>query len=323
MVLRRFRVRSSPNLGGRYICSLLTWGGKLLWWLALHRNSYDIIQIVHGRLHAVPAVLAAALLGKPVIIKIGRGGLDQFDLDLVKSKRLLGSWYANTIVRYTTGYISNSREITADLVRWNIATERIHEIPNGVELPLLQDSLPQSGTIRCIYLGRLDPEKSIDLMIRGFAQLDDQSGVSLTIVGDGECRSELEALVIELGLQGSVRFIGAVADVTASLQTADVFVSTSISEGMSNALLEAMSFGLMPLVSDVSGVADMVDDGISGLLFAAGDLAAFTKRLETAVTMPAVARRALGKAARATVEKRFGIDHVAGKHVVLYETFLQ
>jgi glycosyltransferase involved in cell wall biosynthesis len=174
--------------------------------------------------------------------------------------------------------------------------------------------------MRCIYLGRLDPEKRIDLMIHGFARLEDRSGVSLTIVGDGDCRSELEALVLQLGLRDCVTFSGAVGDVTASLQAADVFVSTSISEGMSNALLEAMSFGLMPLVSDVSGVADVVGDNRSGLLFVAGDLEAFTRRLHTALTMPAVTRRAFGRAARTTVEERFGIDCVAERHVALYET---
>lgn len=318
--LRRFRVQSPPSLGGRHMFSLLVWGAKLLWWLTRNRSNYDIIHIIHGRLHALPAVLAGTLLGKPTLIKIGRGGQQHFDIDLVSRKRVIGSWYSSVLVRYTTGYIANSREITQDLRRWQVASHRIHEIPNGVELPALVDDAWQGSAVRCVYLGRLDPEKSVDMMIRGFSRLPDQSAATLKIVGDGACRAELEALTSELGLRDRVIFTGAVADVTASLRAADVFISTSVSEGMSNALLESMSFGLMPLVSRVSGVTDIVEDNRSGLLFDPADLDEFVRRLETAVKMTAAARRAFGTAARATVRDRFGIDKVAEQHVALYRT---
>jgi glycosyltransferase involved in cell wall biosynthesis len=108
------------------------------------------------------------------------------------------------------------------------------------------------------------------------------------------------------------------SDVSPALLDADVFVSTSLSEGMSNALLEAMSFGVMPLVSRVSGVADIVEESRSGLLFAPGDLDAFVAKLEESVGMAPLTREAYGTAARAAVADRFGIDQVAAQHVALY-----
>jgi len=317
--LRRFRVRQPPNLGGRHIGSLIIWTMKLFCWLTLNRKDYDVIHVIHGRLHAVPAVLAGALLRKPTLIKLGRGGIEHFDLDLVSRKRWFGRWYATMLVRYTTSYIANSREIVQDLRRWQIDESRIHEIPNGVELPRLQDGVHQGDVARCIYLGRLDREKSIDMMIHGFARLRAEIRATLTIVGDGDCRRDLEALVENYGIGNRVFFTGSVTDVARQLQSADIFVSTSVSEGMSNALLEAMSFALMPLVSKVSGVADIVEHNQSGVLFAPGSLDAFASALEAAVALPPEARRALGAAARATVEERFGIDQVAATHVKLYE----
>jgi glycosyltransferase involved in cell wall biosynthesis len=317
--LHRFRLRKAPNLGGRHMGSLLVWCAKLLWWLSLHRREYDVIHIVHGRLHAVPAVLAGSLLGKPTLIKIGRGGTEHFDLDVVSRKRLFGSWYARTIVRHVTAYVANSRNIIEDLRRWHVPATKIHQIPNGVEIPHLRADRPPGDIVRFVFLGRLDPEKAIDLMIRGFARLPDKTRVTLTIVGDGDCRRDLEQLVDGLALRGCVSFTGAVDDVALVLEDADVFVSTSLSEGMSNALLEAMSFGLMPLVSLVSGVADVVDEGSSGLLFAPGDLDAFAAKLEETVALSPETRRAFGMTARAAVADRFGIDQVATLHVALYE----
>ena len=317
ITLQRFRLRSPPNLGGRHIISFLAWAAKLLWWLAWHRKEYDLIHVIHGRLHAIPAIVAGKLLAKPTLIKIGRGGREHFDLDVVNRKKLLGWWYARMLVNHATGYVANSREIAEDLRRWGVSTARIHRIPNGVDI---SGPLPRRATniTRFAYLGRLDPEKAIDLMIRGFARLRDRSRVTLAIVGDGRCRSALENLVAQLALQEIVSFKGTLSDVKPALLEADVFVSTSLSEGMSNALLEAMSFGLMPLVSRVSGVVEIVEDGRSGLLFSPGDLDAFAAKLQETLDLPADTRAAYAAAARARIADRFGIDQVAAQHLSLY-----
>jgi glycosyltransferase involved in cell wall biosynthesis len=319
--LRRLRVRRPPNLGGRHFGSFVVWSLKVFWWLTKHRADYDVIHVIHGRLHAIPAVLAGRILRKPTLIKIGRGGVEHFDIDVLNRKKLLGRMYARTLVTNATAYIANSREIVDDLKRWRVPSGRIHQIPNGVDIA---DEIVRraEGTVRFVYLGRLDPEKAIDLMIRGFGELADKSRVKLTLVGDGECRDGLETLVDKLELRDKVTFAGSVSDVGPALLEADVFVSTSLSEGMSNALLEAMSFGVMPLVSRVSGVAEIVEEGRSGLLFPPGDLAAFTAKLSSAIGMPRDERTAYGQRAREAVAGRYGIDEVAAQHVRLYRRLL-
>lgn len=317
--VHRLRLGQLPNLGGRHMTSFLLWAAKVFWWLARNRERYDVIHIIHGRLHALPAALAGAALKKPTLIKIGRGGIGHFDLDLVERKRWFGPWYARTLVRHTSAYVANSRTIVTDLERWRVPAARIHEIPNGVDVPAIEAAHRAWDVPHLIYLGRLDEEKCIDVLIRGFAQLPADSHATLTIVGDGHCRRALEALSQELRLGERVRFTGAVTDTAAVLERANTYVSCSVSEGMSNALLEAMSCGLMPLVSLVSGVADIVEDDTSGMLFEPGNLQAFVDRLQDAVALPPERRRELGTKARIAVQARFGIDDVAARHGRLYE----
>lgn len=98
-------------------------------------------------------------------------------------------------------------------------------------------------------------------------------------------------------------------------------MSTSVSEGMSNALLEAMSHAVMPVVSRVSGVADVVEEGVAGLVFPPGDELAFRTRLEEALVMTRERRSAMGEAAQEAVG-RFSLDRVAEQHLGLYRHLL-
>jgi glycosyltransferase involved in cell wall biosynthesis len=177
------------------------------------------------------------------------------------------------------------------------------------------------GQKEYVYLGRLDPEKRVDLMLRGFARLSDRSA-RLTIVGEGECRARLELLVAELGLQDRIAFPGRTDDVSRYLRSAHFYLSTSASEGMSNALLEAMSFGVVPLVSDVSGANDIVDHGHNGFLFEPNDLIDFVAKLELMDRSAAMSYRLMSHAARKSILNRFGIDRVAHEHLRIYRVVM-
>ena len=316
--IRRFRLWHSPNLGGRYMVSFLAWSLSLILWIWRHRSECDVIHVIHGRLHAVPAVIAGAVTGIPTLIKIGRGG-ESFDLRTVKRKRILGSTFAYVIGRFSSAFIANSREIYCDLRRWGIPDERIYRIPNGVEVSDLGGPPSKRDHLNLVFLGRLDPEKAIDILIQGFGRLPPSIGARLTIAGNGPCREALEILVRELDLQDRVEFAGVIEDVGTLLSQADLFVSTSLAEGMSNALLEAMSFAVLPVVSDVSGVAEIVEDGRTGFVFAPGDIDKFANKLAQAVALSASKRRAMGRAALETVHRRFAIDDIAERHLALYE----
>ena len=316
VVVWRFRLREAPNLGGRHLDSFLWWCLCISSWLWRNRRSYDLIYVVHGRLHAFPAAVAGKGLGKPVVVKPGRGGETHFDLSVVQRKRLLGSFFARAIARNTTAWVANSQAIAGDLSRWGVPRERIHPIPNGIDIP--EDGRRQASNGVVLSMGRLDPEKAVDQTIRAFAALSVDTPARLTILGDGPCREELEALSRRLGQDGRIVFPGAVADVKPYLREADVYLSTSLSEGMSNALLEAMSHGVMPVVSRVSGAEDLVEEGVSGFLFPPGDESALAARLAEALSMTSERRRVTGEAARAAICARFSLEKVVERHLTLY-----
>jgi len=319
----RFKLRGLPNLGGRHILSFTWWSLRTALWLWHNRHSYDVIHIIHGRLHAVGPLIGAMLTGKPALIKIGRGG-DHFDIRVVRRKKLIGLPCAFLVKRLTTGFIANSQEIAQDLVTHGVPVAKVHRIPNGVIMPSNSDArhMAASDATRFVYLGRLDSEKALDWMIEGFAKLPSKAETRLVIVGDGPCGNELKALAIRLGISDRVEFPGRVDDVAPYLETADFYLSTSLSEGMSNALLEAMSYAVPPLVSRVSGVDDMVIDGKSGLLFEAGNIAAYTSKLLAAIAMSPDDRHSMGQAAAATVRDRFGMDKVTDQHIALYDSLM-
>jgi glycosyltransferase involved in cell wall biosynthesis len=324
--IERLRVRRAPNLGGRHLGSFLAWSAKLTWWLYAHRHRYDVIHVIHGRLHAVPAAFAGHLLGKPIVVKLGRGG-DHFDLAVVRNKRLGGPMFSRLIERYTTAFVANSREIAGDLQAIGIPDSRIHRLPNGVELPATgerqRDQVFGTAPVRFLYFGRLDPEKDLDRMIRGFAALGAGPRARLTIVGEGACRAGLIGLVASLGLEAHVEFLPPVSDVSRLLRDADFHVSTSLSEGMSNALLEALSWGVPAVVSRVSGVDDIVVDGVSGLVFEPGDDRGYVSALEAAMAMTDQAWQSMSQSAADTARRLFAIDMVAERHVDLYSRLLQ
>jgi glycosyltransferase involved in cell wall biosynthesis len=322
VAVRRFKLRDLPNLGGRHFDSFLLWSAWVMTWLFRHRHDYDVIHVVHGRLHAFPAVMAGRWLGKPVIVKLGRGGKDYFDLSAVRSKRLLGPFFARRIIRHTTAWVANSREIISDLRNWSVPFDRIHAIPNGIAVPENAWLHSNDGVIQFVSIGRLDPEKAIDQMIHAFAALQCDAPTFLTILGDGRCREELLALARRLGQQERIVFRGAVDDVMPFLKQADFYLSASLSEGMSNSLLEAMSCAVPPIVSRVSGVSDLVEDGVSGLIFPPGDLTILTAQLHAAATMTPQRRHSMGRAAQRTIRERFSIELSAKQNWELYKTLI-
>ena len=120
-------------------------------------------------------------------------------------------------------------------------------------------------------VGRLDPIKDQATLLRAVRVVCDRKpGFRLDIVGDGPSRPELESLRAELGLGEAVAFRGYQEDVRPFLSAADFFVLSSISEGISIALLEAMAAGLPAVATDVGGNREVILQGETGLLTPAG-----------------------------------------------------
>ena len=136
------------------------------------------------------------------------------------------------------------------------------------------------------------------------------------MVGGGDARP-WEEYAAKLGIGDSVRFPGESRDVDSSYRQAAVFVLPSKCEGMSNALLEAQSWGIPAVVSDIPGNRAVIEDGVNGIVFPVGDaqrLAAGIVRLLDSPTE----RQAMGHAGRRRMVQEFSIDTVAARLAGVY-----
>ena len=147
-----------------------------------------------------------------------------------------------------------------------------------------------------LWVGRLDPIKGLDVLVRATALVCRTQPVQLAIVGDGPYREELLAGIAANDLADSVRLLGMREDVPSWLQSADVFVFPSRTEGLPNALLEAMAVGLPVVTTDVPGCRDLIQDGQTGLLVPVDDAAALAAAMLRLLDPGPFARR-LGEAA--------------------------
>ncbi|WP_204106175.1 MULTISPECIES: glycosyltransferase family 4 protein [Spirulina sp. CCY15215] len=163
---------------------------------------------------------------------------------------------------------------------WNITV-----IPNPVFLidcssGSLKPEFFRTGN-NIVAVGRLAPVKGFNLLIDAFATIASEfPNWYLTILGEGECRRELEAQIQKLNLEKKVNLPGRIPEPTKILGYADLFVLTSQYEGFPNALLEAMSCGLAPISFDCpSGPRAIIRNGIDGILVPPNNVAQLSQAM--------------------------------------------
>ena len=139
-------------------------------------------------------------------------------------------------------------------------------IPNALVAPAFTSAAPKGERRRLVTLGRLAPEKRLDMLIRAFALVEeDFPDWDLELHGDGPLRGELATMGMELILRGRLRFGGFATDPYAVLRGADLFVSTSWVEGFGNAVWEALACGVPVLAMDAGEpLRALVRDGVDG-----------------------------------------------------------
>ena len=170
--------------------------------------------------------------------------------------------------------------------------------------------------------GRLSPEKAFDRLIRAVAALVKRGvDVGLLIAGDGAERSRLETLTKELGLQDRVQLTGFQADLRPLYEATDLFVVSSIREGLPNVLLEAMSLEVPVVATRIAGIPRLISDGENGLLVTAGDESALADAIARALG-GAELRSRLAAAGRQTIEERYSFKFRMQKVADVYREVL-
>ena len=273
------------------------------------------IQLVHA--FDVPADVfvapAARMFRVPVVLSSQRA-----HRDLVGGQRHV----LRLTDRIVDGIVVNSQAIARQLEEEDgVPASMIRLAYNGLDTAIFRREGPRAAVAAGPVIGvicALRPEKGLHLLIEAFAQV--RRG-KLLIVGSGPALGELQERARSLGVAGECHFEPAVANVADWLRAMDVFVLPSLSEALSNSLLEAMGCGCCPIASDTGGNPELVRNGETGLLFRSGDAGALAERLR-AVLDDAELRKALAAAAEERAHREFARAVAARRVGEIYREFL-
>ena len=282
----------------------------------------DVVHVHDLLSPATIGLLSAGILRVPVVALVastGPGG----DIDRLLHKPA-GARRLRRIIRHVAAFHTLADEVEAELIAHGAPAERLQRIPNGVDTERFR---PPSGDERetarrrlglspdavvSIYCGRFAPVKRLDVLLEAFRDAPGE----LVLVGNGSEEEHLRAIAQTEGLAGRVHVHPAVDDPAPILRAADLYVSASSTEGMSNSVLEAMASGLPVVASPASGMGEIVTAATGALAadMSAGELA----RAIAALAGDAARRGRCAAAARALVVTRYSLAGTAEQLVGLY-----
>ncbi len=187
--------------------------------------------------------------------------------------------------------------------------DRLHIIHCGVDPDLFKRVEHATGGTRLLTVGRMASVKGIPILLDAIKHLHAaHPDLKLTIVGDGPERKAFEQYAKAIGIESRVNFVGyqSQAEVRDRLNETDLFVLPSFAEGVPVVLMEAMAAGVPVVTTRIAGVAELVDNGISGRLVPPGDGETLAQAIDDLLNDPDK-RNAFGRAGRAKVAAEFNI----------------
>ncbi len=283
-------------------------------------HTFDIIHNHQMLGHAMVSTLVARWLGKKNVIKLACAGTFG-DLE-VFSQFPYAKWGLQ-VLRLADAYVAVSREIEAELVHYGFDPERIHLIPNGVDLQEFSRTrpFPFNPRRRFILLGRRTPQKGIDSALKAVKILADKGladSLELNLYGWDYSEWDYRQMARDLEVDRYVRFLPFEKNILEVYQEAYCLLLPSEGEGLSNVLLEAMALEMPVIASQVSGTVEVVDHQKDGLLVPPGSPEALARAMEVVLTKPELAFD-WGRQARLKVQEYYSLEAVAQQYAQLYE----
>jgi glycosyltransferase involved in cell wall biosynthesis len=322
---------------------------RLAFVLLREAGRYDIIVVSGAKVMPMIVVPVCAVARKKCILRV-ESFFELKEAVSAESLRDMSGFSARTLVRSIDGLrlyllrkadavIAISAEIRAALLARRVAANRIHDIPNAVDLkkfhPIAADEklrlreklgLPSDRTL-VIYAGRLSRAKGLPMLIEAWpALIERHADLTLLVIGSGRisfdnCEDYVKEFARTHQLENHVEFLGESSSVYEFLQAADLFIFPTEYEGFSLALVEALGCALPVVVTAVGAAPDLIQEGHTGFLFPPKDSAAMVTALEAALA----ARQRwpeIGAAARASVT-RFDLAVVADQYLTLCRALLR
>jgi glycosyltransferase involved in cell wall biosynthesis len=276
--------------------------------------------------------VAAQLAGVPRVICTHHGIEDYMVSSNLRDQAVRSlEYFTDRWVNCHVGVSEGMRQ--AAMLHLRIAPDKIVAIPNGVDIGLFDCDHTDRMVVRqelgldphAVVVGSvgiLNQTKNFKLMVQiAQSALARHRNLQFIIVGDGDQRSELETVVTNLGLRKAIVLAGFRTDIPRVLKALDIFALTSRSEGFCLAVAEAMASGLPCVAFDVGALGELVVDGHTGFLVAAGDAEKFGIMLDQLIAAPEL-RTIMGCAAQLRAKDLFSVDIMVRRYNELYDRLL-
>jgi glycosyltransferase involved in cell wall biosynthesis len=210
-----------------------------------------------------------------------------------------------------------------------VLASRIHVCYNGIDTHVFSPAgrcrTPETAGAELVIgvVCALRPEKGLQTLVRAFAEVSRRhAGLRLVMVGSGPELEGLQRSARELGVAEAVIFVPSTPAVARWMRAMDIFVLPSLSEALSNSLMEAMACGCCPVASRVGGNPELVEHGASGLLFSAGDAGELTACLDLLVTRSEL-RASYAEAASHKICESFSLRASTRTMASIYRGYLE
>ena len=269
-------------------------------------------DLIHG-------VMPITIVGVGLIRRLGIArppAMASFRGELRSKSKLKTLLYRALIGTYGL-VLANSKALGDHIERkLSLAPGSVMVIPNGAELPPVREpAIHKPEPPNVVMVANYRPHKGLDLLLDVACRI--QQDVCFRVVGHGMTHGGIPAAISQMGLQDRVVLLGGLSDISEELKRAKFAVHTSRSEGLCNAIIEEMSYGLPVLAWRIGGNEELIQDGTNGFLFELGDVDSMAQAIDTLLTS-ADMHSQMAAAARASVQ-HLSWDRAVSQYSYIYQ----
>jgi len=291
----------------------------------LKEHNVDILHCHRHKL-TIYCVIAAIITRTPVVMAHVHG--------LGRSRNFRRRLINFLLFKKLNRIIAVANSVKEDVLRnnWSLSDEKIFVLENSVDYERFaglsiskQNAKQMMGLPSDVFVfgtaGRLTPTKGLLYLIEAFSKVKEQKpSAHLVLLGDGQCRAELEQQASKVSCRNSIHFLGYRDNIEQLLRGMDVFVLSSVAEGMPRVILEAMSAGIPCIATEVGGIPEIIVGNDVGLLVSPRDPAALAQAMISSANMPEDRLEKLIEKAQYKAQQFYSHDVVREKLKYLYES---
>ena len=287
----------------------------------LRRREFDVIQVHIAGIAMIPAFMISKIAGKPYVVTCHGS-----DIRILRKKAVV-RLLQKILLPKASHVVAVSKEITDLLIKeYGLSSQSITLIPNGYDEVFVKQLLARPSkrvfrkTPSLVFVGSLRGVKDPLNLIEAFKAVSDRlKNTHLQIVGDGHLRPAVEKKIKCYNLQDQITLHGMVPHQRALeiMASAEIYISTSVDEGLPTSLIEAMALKKAVITTGVGGVPEIIIDGVNGLLTPPRSPERMARLIERLLKDSVLAER-LGKAAAESV-RDYSWNSIAQKYQSIYQ----